>query len=110
MRKVYASIGVLAIVFAVLTGLEENVSADAAIVTNPGRDGQECRLAGLWNGVGDATLVKKDGETITFVCHGQLDQNENPPDKAERVYGATTDGMTCKVVITPSGNFSAICH
>jgi hypothetical protein len=108
MRRVFAFIGVLAIAFGVLSGFFTDISAESAVVLNSGRDDLSCSISGTWNGTGKATLVTKDEEVVTFSCHGVIE--DEAPDKAVRTTGSGPEGLTCKVVVTPSGRFSAICH
>jgi hypothetical protein len=79
--------------------------SNAAFVSNSGRDDQTCTLSGPWSGTGDATRVTNNGGNTSWSCAGSV--NETPPDKAVHLQA---NAGACKVVVTPSGNFSASCH
>ena len=108
MRRFGALLVVVAGVCGALALVGENADAAPAFVLNSGRDGLTCTLSGTFSGTGNATLVGNDGGNILFRCGGSI--NETPPDSALNLPATGPFGTSCKLVITPSGNFNASCH
>jgi hypothetical protein len=83
-------------------------AASPAFVLNSGRDGATCTLSGVFNGTGHATLVVTNPGRVNFTCNGVV--LEPAPDRAIVSTASGPFGTSCKLVVTPSGNFSTNCH